>query len=353
MVTPRGTDWGLALLVALGLRERPGDLVRRVPGRRLVFGAHASAGTALALLLVFKLRRVLPRIGARARRDPRTLRGLLALGLVLAVLASGIVWSTAGRVGFAGYTALFWHGALGAVLAVVVLAHARVRAKRPRGRDLRDRRQFLTLAALGAGTLAAWQLQRPLQRTLGVPGATRRFTGSYDGGSFSGNAFPATSWVADRPRPLVSGYRLTVAGRVRQPLTVTAADLDRSDLLTATLDCTGGFFSTQHWRGVRLGRLLDEAGVALGARHVRVISRTGYRWSFGLRHARALLLATHVGAEPLSHGHGAPCRLVVPGRRGSQWVKWVERIEVHDDPDPGAVASTLWSSFTAAGRGVA
>ena len=90
-----------------------------------------------------------------------------------------------------------------------------------------------------------------------------------------------------------------------------------------------------------------------GAHHVRVISRTGYRWSFSLDDARALLLATHVGGEPLAHGHGAPCRLVAPGRRGFQWVKWVERVELHDDPDPGAVASTLWSSLTAAGRGAA
>ena len=70
---------------------------------------------------------------------------------------------------------------------------------------------------------------------------------------------------------------------------------------------------------------------------MRVISRTGYRWSFGLADARGLLLATHVGDEPLTHGHGAPCRLVAPGRRGFQWVKWVERIEVHEDPDPGAL----------------
>ena len=186
-----------------------------------------------------------------------------------------------------------------------------------------------------------------------MPGARRRFTGSYDAGSFTGNAFPATSWVADRPRPLARGYRLTVAGSVQRPLAIAAAELDRGDALTATLDCTGGFFSTQHWRGVSLGRLLDEAGVEPGARHVRVISRTGYRWSFGLDDARALLLATHVGGEPLTHGHGAPCRLVAPGRRGFQWVKWVERVEVHDDPDPGAVASTVWSSFTAAGRGAA
>jgi DMSO/TMAO reductase YedYZ molybdopterin-dependent catalytic subunit len=84
---------------------------------------------------------------------------------------------------------------------------------------------------------------------------------------------------------------------------------------------------------------------------VRVISRTGYRWSFSLADARRMLLATRVDGEPLSHGHGAPCRLVAPGRRGFQWIKWVERIELHEDPDPGAPASTVWSSFTLAGRG--
>ncbi len=353
-MTPRGTDWGLASLVALGLATGLATWFAGSAGAAWVFDAHAIGGTALALVLVFKLRRVLPRVAARARRDPRTARGLAALGLVLAVLASGWLWSSAGRTAVAGYAVLVWHAGLGGVLALVVLAHARVRAKRPRARDLADRRQFLTAAALGVGALAAWQLQRPVQRALGLPGARRRFTGSYEAGSFAGNRFPVTSWVADRPRPLDAGaYRLRVAGRVRRPLELTAADLDRGDALVATLDCTGGFFSTQRWRGVTVGRLLDEAGVVGGAGHVRVISHTGYRWSFSLGDARRLLLASHVGDEPLAHGHGAPCRLVAPGRRGFQWVKWVERVEVHDDPDPGAVVSTVASSFSAAGRGAA
>jgi DMSO/TMAO reductase YedYZ molybdopterin-dependent catalytic subunit len=86
---------------------------------------------------------------------------------------------------------------------------------------------------------------------------------------------------------------------------------------------------------------------------VRVISHTGYRWSFDLRDARGLPLATSVGGEPLSHEHGAPVRLVAPGRRGFQWVKWVVRVELHDGPDPGALASTVWSSLTPEGRGAA
>jgi DMSO/TMAO reductase YedYZ molybdopterin-dependent catalytic subunit len=71
---------------------------------------------------------------------------------------------------------------------------------------------------------------------------------------------------------------------------------------------------------------------------VRVISHGGYRWSFELGDARKLLLATGVWREPLSHEHGAPVRLVAPGRRGFEWVKWVVRVELHAGPDPGALA---------------
>ena len=119
----------------------------------------------------------------------------------------------------------------------------------------------------------------------------------------------------------------------------------------ATLDCTGGFYSTQRWHGLLLGRILDRAGVDARARHLTVASVTGYRWSFALDHARGLLLATHVGSQPISHEHGAPVRLVVPGARGFQWVKWVERIEARERPDYSAPASTVWSSLTTAGRG--
>jgi len=78
---------------------------------------------------------------------------------------------------------------------------------------------------------------------------------------------------------------------------------------------------------------------------------TGYRWSLPLGEASAALLATHVGGEPLSHDHGAPARLVAPGRRGFEWVKWVTRIELAAAPDPGQVLSQYTSSFTPAGRG--
>ncbi|HEX9439132.1 MAG TPA: molybdopterin-dependent oxidoreductase, partial [Roseiflexaceae bacterium] len=123
------------------------------------------------------------------------------------------------------------------------------------------------------------------------------------------------------------------------------------DRLEATLDCTGGFYSTQVWRGIRVGRLLDRAGLTEAARWVSFVSVTGYRWSLPADEAREALLATHVGDEPISHDHGAPARLVAPGRRGFEWVKWVVRIEVLAARDDGQIVSLFTSSFTPAGRG--
>jgi len=247
-----------------------------------------------------------------------------------------------------------WHFALGVVLTIAVVVHAVVRAKPLRRRDLAGRRQFLQVGAIAAGSYLVWELQRPLSAWFGLRGARRRFTGSYEAGSFAGNAFPATSWVADRPRPLhEASYRLELHGLVARPRRVPLAELRAGDSLVATLDCTGGFYSRQRWSGVRLARLLERAGPLPAASHVRVISHTGYRWSFALRDANQLLLATGVGGETLSHEHGAPVRLVAPGRRGFEWVKWVVRIELHDGPDPGAAASTVWSSVTPEGRGAA
>ena len=170
--------------------------------------------------------------------------------------------------------------------------------------------------------------------------------GSYERSSFNGNDFPTTSWVADTPRVLAPGeWRLEVAGLVERPAELTLDDLDAGDELVATLDCTGGFYSRQRWRGIALERLLSQARPVGTATHLRVISHTGYRWGFGLGELDDLLLATHVGGEALSHGHGAPVRLVARDRRGFQWVKWVVRVELHDGPDGGAAASTVWSSL--------
>ena len=347
-MTPRVVDWSLAFVVwtlfatgVLSLYTAQGD-------EAWIFVAHGVLGFALAALLVWKLRRVWPGESGS---------GTVSLGVVALALGSGWIWSSGGELVVGGYNLLAWHMIVGTLLVVVVLAHAVLRRKPLRPRDLSagGRRQFLALGGVGIGAFAVWQLQGPFNTVLGLRGARRRFSGSYERGSFAGNAgFPPTSWVADRPRALDSpDYRVRVDGLVDSPLELSATDLDGGDSVEALLDCTSGWYTRQRWSGTRLDRVLARAGARAKAGHIRVVSHTGYRWSFPLDEAARLWLATHVGDEPLTHGHGAPVRLVAPGRRGFQWVKWVVRVELIEDPDLGAPASTVWSSATPEGRGEA
>jgi DMSO/TMAO reductase YedYZ molybdopterin-dependent catalytic subunit len=352
-VTPRGTDWGLAAAVALLFATGMVSLFAASPGEAWVFAAHDALAFALAALVVVKLRRVWKRLVTPSGWDRQAKAGVIVTLFVALALATGWLWSGGGRIDVAGYTLLSWHLVLGYALTAAVSVHMWIRARRIRAHDLADRRQFLVAAGGIAGAIVLWKLQRPAAALVGLRSARRRFTGSYEANSFEGNAFPSTSWVADDPRPLdQSRYRLLVTGLVERELEWSAADLAQArDELTATLDCTGGFYSTQRWRGTRLGDLIDRARPHPTAHHVRVVSHTGYRWSFDLEEARSLLLATHVGDEPLSHDHGAPVRLVAPKRRGFEWVKWVTRVELHEHADPGAAASTITSSLSSRGRG--
>jgi DMSO/TMAO reductase YedYZ molybdopterin-dependent catalytic subunit len=96
----------------------------------------------------------------------------------------------------------------------------------------------------------------------------------------------------------------------------------------ATLDCTLGWYTIQSWSGISLDELLKSAGVDPSAEWVGLRSVTGYEHPLPMFEARDVLLATHVGGEPLTFVHGAPLRAVVPSRRGWFWVKWLTRIEV-------------------------
>ncbi|MEE9324570.1 MAG: molybdopterin-dependent oxidoreductase, partial [Dehalococcoidia bacterium] len=59
-------------------------------------------------------------------------------------------------------------------------------------------------------------------------------------------------------------------------------------------------------------------------------SVTGYYRRYSLAEAERSLLATHVGGEVITHSHGFPLRVVGPGKRGFDWVKWLTKIHVNE-----------------------
>ena len=62
------------------------------------------------------------------------------------------------------------------------------------------------------------------------------------------------------------------------------------------------------------------------------MSATGYRRRLPEARRWVLLATPTWTVQPLADGHGGPARLVVPGRRGFWWVKWVVAVEPTDEP---------------------
>jgi DMSO/TMAO reductase YedYZ molybdopterin-dependent catalytic subunit len=137
---------------------------------------------------------------------------------------------------------------------------------------------------------------------------------------------PTVSWINDEAPPSVdaSAWHLDVLGDTVDVVGLSA----RARPVTAALDCTGGWWSTQAWDAVPLRDLI--AGQS--ARSVTVIASTGYSRLFPFSAVDDLYLAVGYGGEPLRRGHGAPLRLVAPGRRGPWWIKWVTSTQLDDRP---------------------
>ena len=157
------------------------------------------------------------------------------------------------------------------------------------------------------------------------------------------------------PEVDANAWRLSFQGLVEQPNSYSLEDLKKRPRreFVATLECSGngvspkfmGAIGNARWTGTLLAPLLRECGVKDGGIEVvffgadegtETIREAEYKQKF----ARSLSLKDAFSSEailcyamndqPLTRAHGYPLRLVVPGWYGVAWVKWLERIEVHD-----------------------
>ena len=338
-ISARAVNVAILLLLALELATGLGSFLIGEPDGRWLLWLHRAGGLALVVLLLWKAG-----IAARSyrRRGVTVSTGLAAVGgvLFLGSLATGLLWATM-RLPWVpvpvlgSWTVLSVHVALSLLLIPLFVAHLGLRWPRPSREDLIGRRAALRMLGLLAAGFVFWRVQEVLSVLAAPSGSRRRFTGSREEGSFAGNLHPVTNWLSDPiPRVDPDRWRLRIHGEVERE-----TDLSYEEILVlgaavrqATLDCTGGWYTVQRWSGVPVTALLEQAGLENGARSLLIRSTTGYTRRFPLDEAGDLLLATHVGDEELSAGHGFPLRLVAPGHRGYNWVKWISEVEVSSDP---------------------
>ncbi len=321
----RRTNLGLLITLLLALATGWGAFAAGTGWGRYVVLGHAATGLAVVALAPWKS--VIAQRGLRKNRRGKRSSMVLAL-LVVTCLAAGITHSLGGVRAVLGLTMMQVH--VGAAIAAIPFAIAHLVTRRtPVHRTDVSRRNLLRgLGVLGGGALIYAGLES-LSTLLALPGSMRRFTGSYERGSHRPDQMPVTQWLNDSVPTIDPGrWRLLVrsdGGERRWSLDDLVPHQGR---LTATLDCTGGWYAEQDWNAVPLRLLLPAAA----GRSLVVRSTTGYSRRFPLRDLDHLWLATGAEDDSLSRGHGYPARLVAPGRRGFWWVKWVDLIEVDNQP---------------------
>jgi hypothetical protein len=320
-----GRRTNLALLALLALAFVTGVASWIVAPRliRWIVIVHGIVGLGIVALAPWKSS--VARRGLARRRPGRGTAIAFAVLIVTSIVAA--VVHVTGIIRSVGpFSPLGIHVGTAVAAIAIGFVHVVQRPVRPRTTDLSRRSLLRSGAVLGAGA-AGWLALEGVMEATGARGASRRITGSFEMGSGVPADMPVTQWFNDHVQEVdPSAWRLRVLGGSR----IYSVDELSSfgDVLPATLDCTGGWYAEQVWRGVRLDRLLDAAvGESIVVRSV-----TGYSRRFPPSDAPGLIIATHVGDVPLSAGHGAPARLVAPGRRGYWWVKWVTAIEVDDEP---------------------
>ncbi|MEM9714514.1 MAG: molybdopterin-dependent oxidoreductase [Actinomycetota bacterium] len=288
---------------------------------RVVTAVHGIAGFAIVVLTPVKLRTSV-RTGMRRGRMTRWLS--IAFGLlVITVVALGVLHSTGLWFGVGYWSALWTHTLLGFVLLPLFAWHLLSRPVRPRATDL-DRRAVLVAGSTAAVATVAYGAQELVIRATGLAGGDRRATGSHEIASFDPTRMPTVSWIDDStPTTPPEEWELRIGGRI--------IDLDQlrtmARPLDAVLDCTGGWWSEQRWDVVPVAEVLS-----LDTASFSVRSATGYARRFPASDAADVHLAVGYGGGPLRRGHGAPVRIVAPGRRGPWWVKWVTEVEPDDRP---------------------
>ncbi len=197
------------------------------------------------------------------------------------------------------------------------------------------RRTFLAVTAAGLSSLV-WA--KPVWDF--VAGAARPIENALPPSLFP-NGWRIYTVADTMPRFDPATWRLSIDGLVGQPLSLRYDELLRLPRAeqVSTFHCVTGW-SVKHvrWAGVRFRDLLAGSKPLPHATALTFVSaEKPYVDTLTLQQAELadVLLAYEMDGKPLAREHGAPVRVVMPEMYGYKNVKWVERITLTDQPEPG------------------
>jgi DMSO/TMAO reductase YedYZ molybdopterin-dependent catalytic subunit len=342
------------------IRATPGDvatffieLLHKWAMRALSMGVVAVALILGAEALARSSRRGPPRPGVTA--------ALLAVAAAAAGLASPQSVSLVG---------MLFSATLAGVIYALVASRLYVGLASEEGPD-EGRRRALRLGLGGAVGLAlaggaiGWALKRlsgPDRNVALVPPGSPATIPERSGFPQIAGLTPEVTSARDHyevdinlvpPTVEVDTWRLTVQGEVDRPLELDFGSLqekyevvERYSALSCVSNEVGGeLVGNSAWGGVRLRDVLKDAGMKAGAVDVVLRAADGYSDSIPVEAAEDpdVILAVSQNGEPLTQGHGFPCRLRVPPIYGMKNVKWIESIEVVSEDYQGYWQKRGWS----------
>lgn len=135
----------------------------------------------------------------------------------------------------------------------------------------------------------------------------------------------------------ISAYQLTVTGLTNRTVT-SSYDQILSKYphysKVVTLHCVEGWDATILWEGVLVRDIIADAGVDPRANTVILTAHDGYTTSFPLTYftSQDILMAYRMNNVTLPVERGYPFQLVAEDKWGYKWIKWIEKIELTDDP---------------------
>jgi DMSO/TMAO reductase YedYZ molybdopterin-dependent catalytic subunit len=200
-----------------------------------------------------------------------------------------------------------------------------------------DRRRFLAAAAASAGRLRA------------ADGKPKLLLPSDEPDEFGFRLM----WYNPVPPLDPASYQLKIHGLVEKPQSLSLAQLRRlpQESQSARLKCVQCWSSRTVWGGFRFGNLAEAAKPLRTAKAVRLDCADKWYEYFSIEDLMKprVLMTLDMAGKPLADRHGAPLRLIDPGRYGYKSAKLITSIEFVAE-GKGSMACDIGPYYTPTGE---